>query len=83
MKLQEISTTEVDESCLDDDGKVPYIALHCAATEADAAFVIAQTTDGYDGRSDWRWIRLPNGDLILGVFPQGDTYLQFADTIGI
>lgn len=27
-----------------------------------------------DGRSPFMWIRLPNGDLILGVFPYGDTY---------
>lgn len=27
-----------------------------------------------DGRSNWVWVRLPNGDLILGVYPQGDTY---------
>lgn len=27
-----------------------------------------------DGRSPWMWVRLPNGDLILGVYPQGDTY---------
>lgn len=28
----------------------------------------------HDGRSQWLWIRLPDGDLILGVYPQGDTY---------
>jgi hypothetical protein len=27
-----------------------------------------------DGRSNWVWLRLPNGDLVLGLFPQGDTY---------
>lgn len=26
------------------------------------------------GRSKWKWIRLINGDLILGCFPHGDTY---------
>ena len=29
-----------------------------------------------DGRSEYMWVRLPNGDCILGVFPQGDTYLE-------
>lgn len=28
----------------------------------------------HDGRSRWLWIRLPNGDLILGFYPQGDAY---------
>ena len=30
----------------------------------------------HDGRSKWMWIRLPDGDLILGVYPQGDTYFS-------
>jgi hypothetical protein len=30
---------------------------------------------GY-ARSEWLWIRLGNGDLILGVFPQDDTYFE-------
>lgn len=29
-----------------------------------------------DGRSPWCWIRLANGDLIFGCFPQGDTYME-------
>lgn len=24
--------------------------------------------------SPWHWLRLPNGDLLLGMFPHGDTY---------
>lgn len=37
-------------------------------------YVLAQSTSSMDGRSEWLWLRLPNGDLVLGVFPQGDTY---------
>lgn len=30
---------------------------------------------GNDGeRSEFCWITLPNGDLVLGVYPEGDTY---------
>lgn len=29
-----------------------------------------------DGRSEWMWLLLQNGDLVLGVFPQGDTYCE-------
>lgn len=36
--------------------------------------VLAASEDDEDGRSEWLWVRLPNGDLILGVYPQGDTY---------
>ena len=36
-----------------------------------------------DGRSEWQWFRLPNGDLILGVFPCGDTYFAVADKAGV
>lgn len=29
-----------------------------------------------DGRSQWVWVRFPNGDLMLGTFPQGETYFE-------
>lgn len=29
-----------------------------------------------DTRSDFRWLRLQNGDLMLGVFPRGDGYFE-------
>jgi hypothetical protein len=38
--------------------------------------VLHAPTEGGNGRSPWMWLRLPNGDLMLGVFPQGDTYLE-------
>lgn len=38
--------------------------------------VLSQSPDDPDGRSQWVWVRLPNGDLILGVLPQGDTYFN-------
>ena len=30
--------------------------------------------DSFDGRSEWKWFRFPDGTLVLGVFPQGDIY---------
>ena len=30
----------------------------------------------FNGRSEFKWIRLQNGDLILGVYPRGDTYFE-------
>jgi hypothetical protein len=36
--------------------------------------VLAAPVDYDDGRSDFVWVRLANGDLMLGVWPTGDTY---------
>jgi hypothetical protein len=36
--------------------------------------ILSADPDNPDGRSQFMWVRLVNGDLILGVFPQGDTY---------
>lgn len=44
------------------------------ASDDYVSYVLSQPVGTGDGRSDWVWLRLPNGDLILGVFPQGATY---------
>lgn len=44
------------------------------ASQDAVNYVLAQPVDDDDGRSDWRWVRLVNGDLMLAVFPHGDTY---------
>ena len=46
--------------------------IHRASTESVAAVLYAPEND--DGRSEWVWLRLASGDLILGLFPKGDTY---------
>lgn len=33
-----------------------------------------------DGRSDWVWVRLANGDLLLATYPRGDTYEKVNQT---
>ena len=35
----------------------------------------------HDGWSPFVWIRLSNGDLILGTFPKGDTYMAQEETV--
>ena len=60
-----------------DDNGYDTKQLLCEATPAkqeDVDFVLRQNEDSDDGRSNWMWIRLQNGDLILGVYPQGGTY---------
>lgn len=36
-------------------------------------YVLAQ---GVEGRSQWVWIRLPDGELVLAVYPQDDCYFS-------
>ena len=46
-----------------------------------AQIVIDAAPNTGDGRSDWHWFRLANGDLMLATFPQGETYFATeADT---
>lgn len=39
-------------------------------------YILAAPINTNDGRSNWVWIRLPNGDACIAVYPQGDTYLS-------
>ena len=47
----------------------------------DVCLLLAQDPDdpNDNGRTGWRWARFPNGDLMLGVFPQGTTYEMFEE----
>lgn len=80
MNKDKIKVIEVDDSALNEQGQVAFLATICDASPTEVSFVLAQSPTEDDGRSDWCWIRLPNGDLILGVFPQGETYLLIADS---
>lgn len=50
------------------------VHIHPASDESVHAVLNADPDDP-DGRSQWLWVRLPNGDLVLGIFPQGETYM--------
>lgn len=52
------------------------------ADEQLAAEVIAAPLDD-DGRSRWMWVRLANGDLMLGLFPHGGTYDRISQRIRV
>ena len=41
--------------------------------------VLDADENSQDGRSQWVFLRLPNGDLVLAVYPQGDTYFATED----
>ncbi len=52
--------------------------VHPASDDA-VRLVMNAEEGGLDGRSEFVWLRLSNGDLILGVFPKGDTYFAVED----
>jgi hypothetical protein len=56
------------------DGSI-HIAQIVPADPKMVRMVLRAKVDSEDGRSQYVWCRLANGDLILGVFPQGETYL--------
>lgn len=50
------------------------IAYMCPAAPEAVSYLLALpiSTPSRDTRSEWLWIRLADGTLILGFFPQGD-----------
>ena len=59
-------------------GQEGELSIQDATPEA-VALVLAADETSNDGRSQWVWVRLPSGDLVLGVYPQGDTYFATED----
>lgn len=60
-----ITEADLNPSCI--------VGWYTDASPEAVNYVLAQDQDD-DGRSSWTWIRLGNGDLVLAVFPRGDTY---------
>lgn len=80
--MARVNTTVIDLH--DSNGEVPYPYINRAdADPADVNYVLSKDSNDDEGRSQWQWFRLPNGDLILGVFPQGTTYFDIADSAGV
>lgn len=66
--------TDTDNpTILDSDGR-RVIAWGFPASKESVAKVMSAEVGADDGRSDFKWLRLENGDLMLGVFPRGATY---------
>ncbi len=55
------------------DDPVQDLGYMYPAQREDVDYVLNQDIED-DGRSDWTWVRLQDGTLILGIFPRGDTY---------
>jgi hypothetical protein len=75
------STVTMDDNDAPDnypaDGSV--LVQYYPATERGIATMLAANPDDEDGRSEWLWIRLANGDLIFGCFPQAGTYFELEE----
>lgn len=73
----------VNTNPIEPEGDGPPVISRADADPSDVTFVLAGDPEAEDTRSQWQWFRLPNGDLILGTFPQGDTYFGVADRAGV
>lgn len=53
---------------------VPLGSLDAKVFPATRAGVemVQEASISANGRSAWRWIELPNGELVLGAFPRGE-----------
>lgn len=59
-----------------DDDVPKHIIRSKPASEASVETMLNADPTSMDGRSNWLWFRLPNGDLLFGCFPEGDTYFS-------
>ena len=66
----------VSEGPREDVGEIVGVVQFKNASPQAVKHVLAADESDPEGRSQWLWCRLPNGDVFLGVFPQGDTYLE-------
>lgn len=52
--------------------------VHPASPEA-AKIILQADEYSLDGRSEWLFFRMPDGGLIFGVYPRGDTYFAIEE----
>ncbi len=76
MARMEKHTVELTQEELEDYGNRPVGWTIYPASAESVVTVLDSGAESINGRSNWVWLRLPNGGLILGVFPQGDTYME-------
>lgn len=74
--MARILTGSKDLSYRDGDEVVEAHVQVADAHRRDVLEVLNAAPEDADGhaRSQWVWIRFPNGDLVLATYPQDDTY---------
>jgi len=65
----------------ENDGETYTDVQRTTASPASVAYVTGLDPDLSDGetRSQWVWIRFPNGDLVLATYPQDEGYFAVVD----
>ena len=74
MKIEKHDVMQDDDDAF--AARPRHIATVAPASREMVEMVLAADEHGHDGRSPFVWVRLANGDLLLGVFPQGETYFE-------
>ncbi len=68
--------TKLSDKDLCDEENGTFVASIRTASPDSVQMVLDASEDNDNGRSQWVWVRLANGDLCLAIFPQGDTYFE-------
>lgn len=78
MRLNE---TSIDLSEAIEQGSMPIVRRQDATWEQVHELLKEDPDEG--NRSQYQWFRLPNGDLILGFFPQDTAYMDISPRIKV
>lgn len=65
------------------DGSPVILGWSVEASPASVLQVLGADEGTGHGRSKFEWLRLQNGDLILGVWPHGDTYESVSENTDV
>lgn len=74
MKLKEHDVIQDDDDAF--AARPRHLAAIAPASKEMVELVLAADEQSHNGRSQFVWVRLANGDLLLGVYPQGETYFE-------
>ena len=52
--------------------------IYATPASPEAVEAIVGAPEGPDTRSEWLWLQLPDGSIMLATFPTGDTYEKWS-----
>lgn len=55
------------------NGPERICSIHPASRDSSDTVIVSPINSG-DGRTEWVWVSLADGTLLLGTFPEGETY---------
>jgi hypothetical protein len=87
MVIEFATDTELQEWLEFNQQNRRHLAQLSPMTREQVDFMLTRPVDAelgdMDGRSEWLWVRFPNGDLMCGFFPHGDSYFEHEVERGI